>query len=154
VMWVLEKRRNPVINLVQRSYAASLMAILARNARNAMRGSSVAELSNYRADDGRWQTVDRSLTAMNRLCREAGVPFILFHIWEVPEVRALLSGVGGREGFPVLEIFQSGDPRYARQDPRRLVNSPMDSHPNVPGNVMWAELLEKPLRAHLAPWRN
>jgi hypothetical protein len=155
VMWVLDKRRNPVANLVQRSYAGSLLAIVARNVKNAVTGSSTLNWGAYTADSPGWQAVDRSLSEMNRLCRQGGIPFVVFHNFEsVPPLRALLQQVGEREGFPVLEVFQSGDPRYAGLDPKRFVNSPMDSHPNVEGNVMWAELLRSALRGHLGLGRS
>lgn len=154
VMWVLDKRRNPVVDLVQRSYAGSLVAILARNARKALSGSAGEELAGHRADDPGWRAVDRSLTEINRLCRDKGITFLVFHAWEEAAVRKLVSGVGVREGFPVLEVFPSRDPHWGRIDPRRLVNSALDGHPNVEGNVMWAELLERSLRGYLAPWRS
>jgi lysophospholipase L1-like esterase len=154
VMWVLDKRRNPLANLVQRSYAGSLVAILTRNAKNALTGSSPVDMGAYRPDSPGWRAVDRSLAEMNALCREAGIPFVVFHIFEdVPALRALLTQLGRREGFPVMEVFPSGDPRYAALDPSTLVNSAMDLHPNVEGNIMWAELLRKSLRGHLGAWR-
>ena len=154
VLWVLDKRANPVTDLVQRSYAGSLLAILARNLKNAVTGSSTLNLGAYSASSPGWQAVDRSMTKMNGLCRQAGIPFVVFHIFEdVAPLRALLTQLGKREGFPVLEIFPSAHPRYASRDPQSLVNSPMDSHPNAEGNVMWAELLQGALRGHLGPWR-
>lgn len=154
VMWVLDKRRNLMVDLVQRSYAGSLVAILARNVKRALGGAPGEELAGHRADDPGWRAVDRSLTEINRLCRDKGITFLVFHAWQEPAVRTLVSDVGAREGFPVLEIFPSRDPHWGRIDPRRLVNSALDGHPNVEGNVMWAELLDRSLRGYLAPWRN
>lgn len=154
VMWVFDKRSNPVTDLMQRSYAGSLLAVLARNVKNAVTGGSTLNWDAYRADSPAWRGVDGALTEMNRVCRQAGIPFVVFHNFEdVPPLRTLLSAVGRREGFPVLEVFQRDDSRYAGIDPRKLVNSAMDSHPNVEGTRMWAELLRDALRGHLGAWR-
>ena len=154
VFWVMEKRRNRVVDVVQRSYAGSLLAIVARNVKNAVTGGSPINLDAYREDAPGWQAVDASLSRMNARCREAGIPFLVFHsVAKEPSLRALLAQLGKREGFPVLELFQKDDPKWGKRDPARLVNSPTDSHPNVEGNVMWGELLRQALRGHLAAWR-
>ena len=154
VFWVMEKRRNKVIDLVQRSYAGSLLAIVARNVKNAVTGGSPVNMGAYQEGTPGWQAVDASLSRMNALCRQAGIPFLVFHNFDnEPALRGLLVKLGERESFPVLEVFQKGDPKWGARDPATLVNSPMDSHPNVEGNVMWGELLRQALRSHLAAWR-
>ena len=91
---------------------------------------------------------------MNRICRQTGIPFVVFHIFEENlALRRLLADLGRREDFPVLEVFPSRDARYAKLDLQRFRNSMMDSHPNVEGNQMWAELLRDALRGHLDPGR-
>jgi hypothetical protein len=149
-MWVFEKRRGLAANLVQRSYAGSLLAILVRNVEHGIFGSSAIAVEEFREDSPRWRDIDRSLTEMSALCRAAGIPFVVFHYAEnLPALRTLLPQVGAREGFPVLEVFPSGHPRWGARDPLTLVNSAIDAHPNVEGNRMWAELLRDALRGHL-----
>ena len=95
VMWVLDKRKGALANLVQRSYAGSLLAITARNTRFRVAGGSGIAVDHYREDSPRWQAVARSLSEMSALCRQAGIPFLVFVVDEEPASMRRLLGGGG-----------------------------------------------------------
>jgi hypothetical protein len=150
IMWVFDKRRGFVVNAAQRSYAVSFLAFTARTVKFKLFGYSGISLGDYTGTNPRWQAVDRGLARMHALCRDAGVPFVVFYYDELPAPKQLVQGVGTREGFPVFDL----DPRMraAGHDPRAFRNSIVDSHPNVEGNRLWAGVLLDALDdGHLVP---
>ena len=154
VMWVFEKRRGLVVDMAQRSYAVSLLAFIARNVKFKLVGYSGIALGEFRADSPRWQVVDRCLSRMNAHCRDAGIPFVVFVYDDLVEPRRLVKEVGLRETFPVLDLEPALKARLAGRNPKELMNSVVDSHPNVEGNRVWAELLVDALdRQSLLPAR-
>lgn len=146
IMWVFDKRKGVVVDTIQRSYAGSLIAITLRNLKYKIFGYTGLDLGEYREDSPRWQAVDRSLSRMNALCRDAGVRFVVFldddKLADVP----LVQGVGRRESFPVLNLAPLMRARLGSRNPRELSNSISDSHPNIEGNQVWGELLVGALR--------
>lgn len=145
VMWVFEKRRGRLVNLAQRSYAVSLLGFVARSVKFRLFGYSGIALGEYREDSPRWREVEEGLSEMHRLCRDEGVGFAVFVYDDLEEPKALVRALGRREGFPVLELRQETSDRFGGRDPRDLMNSVVDSHPNVEGNRMWAEILANAL---------
>jgi len=141
VMWVFEKRRGAIVNVAQRSYAASLLAFVARNVKFKLFGYSGIAVGDFREDSPRWRKVDQGLTKMHALCRDAGVPFVVFYYDDLVPPKRLVQAVGGREGFPVLDLGPEMTSKLAGRNPAELRNSPVDSHPNVEGNRVWAEVL-------------
>jgi lysophospholipase L1-like esterase len=142
-MWVLDKRRSPIVNLSQRSYAASFLAVLARRARSAAGGADTRVAGDaYRAGDPRWQAVEGALGAIARHCRERGIPFVVFtHFGATEPPFPLLAEVGRKEDFPVMTLSPWEDPRWAGLDPVDFQNSPSDSHPNAAGCRLYADVL-------------
>lgn len=153
-MWVFQKRTSWVANAAQRSYAVSLLFFLQRTLRgsNADPGESMA--AQYRADNPRWQAIDRSMTALHTRCRAAGIPFVVFtYDDEEREAMALVAAIGAREGFPVVPLSLRQDPRFKDLDRREYVNSPVDSHPNRKGCEIYGRLVaEALLRTASLPW--
>ena len=152
VMWVFEKRRGMLVNAAQRSYAVSLLAWVARSVKYKLFGFSGIALGEYQENSPRWQTVERGLARMHALCREAGVPFIVYVYDDTVGPRSLVKAAGQRAGFPVLDLDPDMTVKLAGRNPQELKNSPVDSHPNEEGNRAWAEVLLAALeREHLLP---
>lgn len=155
--WVLDKRSKWYVDLIQRSYAGSLLHLLyrdlgARFSASAAgpgapsgRDNSRVALDHYRVDSPRWQAIDRSLTEINAVCRAHRIPFVLFTNNEAPFIVELLEGVARRERFPIVHLARDRDPRWAGQDPRQFRNSATDGHPSALGNRVLATLMAEHL---------
>lgn len=147
-MWVYEKRAGLLTNLAQRSYAASLLAVLAQEVRARLRGRTVRAIYRmYHPDHPRWRAVEQALISMNQTCRAEGIPFAVFvPVVDQPQAMGLLMALGRREGFPVLPIDPFADPRWADADPRRFRNSVVDNHRNRDGCRILGTLVYEHLR--------
>ena len=133
--WILDKRSRWYVRAVQRSYAASLLALLYRKTTGLGPVGRVAD--DYREDNPRWKIADRSLTEIHATCRSAGIPLVVFTL----RANELVEGVGAREGFPVISLL---DDPYWEDNGKRPVdyaNSATDSHPNAEGSRVYADLI-------------
>ena len=147
-MWVLDKRSGPVVNLAQRSYAACLLNALYRRTRSAFgRRSAGIAVGNYEASNPRWLAIESSMREIHRLCREAGIPFVLFTVFVGSDRPAMemIRELGRRDGFPVVSLLPWEDPRWADDDRAEYENSPSDSHPNAAGSRIYAQLIHEAL---------
>ncbi len=147
-MWVLDKRRGPLVNVAQRSYAACLFHVLYRRAKSSVgvRTPGIA-LGNFEPSNPRWLAIESSMLEIHRLCREAGIPFVLFTVFvgrDQPAM-ALVEELGQRAGFPVVPLLPWEDPRWAGDDRSIYENSPSDSHPNAEGSRIYAQLIHEAL---------
>ena len=144
-MWVLDKRKSPIVNMSQRSYAACLLAVLHRKVRQALGGTDSRGVApeKFTPSHPSWMAVDRALTRINRLCREAAIPFVLFtHFGEVGHPAfGMLSTIGEREGFSVISVNPFDDPRWAGENRFEFQNSVVDSHPNPEGSKLFATMI-------------
>ena len=147
-MWVLDKRRGPVVNVAQRSYAASLFHSLYRRAQSSVgvRTPGIA-LGNFEPSNPRWLAIESSMLEIHRLCREAGIPFVLFtaFVGRDQPAMAMVEDLGKRAGFPVVPLLPWEDPRWAGDDRSMYENSPSDSHPNAEGSRIYAQLIHEAL---------
>lgn len=166
-LWVFEKRARWYVNAVQRSYAGSLLFVLARTVSQRLgsalppaareesplseyRGVAIGE---YRADSPRWLAIDRALSGIYATLKPRGIPFLLLTQNERPEIVKLLEGVARRERFPLVNLRRQDDPRWAGQDERRFRNSVVDGHPSPLGNQVLAILIAEALARHGIPGR-
>lgn len=140
--WVLDKRANPLVDMAQRSYAASLLTILYYRARAALAlPDGRIALEQFERDHPRWQAIASALGEIAATCRERGMPFVLFCELDPEEaLLSLLQEAGRRGGFPVINLTPWEDPRWLAEDPRRFRNSATDSHPNAAGSMVFATL--------------
>jgi hypothetical protein len=175
-MWVIDKRKSWYVNLAQRSYAASLVAVLIHklhvsvpegigkraeiqyrppqflpvSASGGLQQESRDQywpefLDRYTPQNPGWIAVEQSLHGIQALCRTKGWPFVALTIDKgIPN--EMVKNVGKREGFPVVLLAPFEDPRWQDQDPARYVNSPLDSHPNAAGNMLYATLIQEQLQ--------
>jgi len=158
-LWVLEKRERWYVDLVQRSYAGSLLYILYRKARQRLSAVSASSaqavspvpddsgvaLGEYRLDSPRWQAIDHSLTAIHADLKARHIPFVLFTNGELPFVVDMLEAVAKRERFALVNLRRHEDPRWAGQDERLFRNSVTDGHPSPRGNQALATLMAERL---------
>lgn len=166
--WVLDRRGRWYADLAQRSYAAALLYVLAREVRQrfaaipaAHAGGGIAGLNaplismdGYRADDPRWLAVERALSEMSRALRGNGIPLVLFALGEGPPVLPLLEAVARREGIPFHNLRRREDPRWRGMDERLFRNSAIDGHPSALGNAALATLVAESLaHAGIPPGR-
>lgn len=140
-MWVFDKRGRWFVDLVQRSYAASSLFILYRAARMALSPSyRLVATEHFEQADPRWQALEDALRRMNALCRERGIPFVLFtELGPNSNGGRLLTATGAREGFPVFHLPLLSDPRWKDDDRRKYRNSYVDGHPTPPGHQVYAQ---------------
>ena len=84
---------------------------------------------------------------IHRLCREAGIPFVLFTVsfgFGHPAM-AMVQDLGKRAGFPVFPLLPWEDPRWSDDGRSVYENSPSDSHPNPAGSRIYAQLIHEAL---------
>jgi hypothetical protein len=145
-MWVLNKRSSFLTDVGQRSYAVCFVTVLYRQVVDALTRKNTAgtvyKESEYRLDNPHWQSIDQSLSELGRLCREMGIPLIVF-FKDPPGTgpMQMLQAVGRREGIPMLYLDWHEDARYNAADRRAYVNSAVDSHPNPVGCEMYGTLM-------------
>jgi lysophospholipase L1-like esterase len=158
-MWVFEKRTGLVNNIIQRSYAGSLLFLAYRESRirfprliNSARASAKIEdeitnaFRGYQADFDRWQTVLNSLVEINSLLRKKGIPFVVFLKNENRALFNLLKKHSPREdNFHLFNLNAWKDPRWIGSDIRKYVNSVTDGHPNTDGTTILATLIHEAL---------
>jgi len=147
-MWVLDKRRGLVVNMAQRSYAACLLHSLYRRARRSVgAGTPGIAVGNYEPSNPRWLAIENSMLEIHRLCREAGIPFVLFTVFVGADqpAMAMVQELGRRAGFPVVPLRPWDDPRWSDDDRSLYENSPSDSHPNAAGSRIYAQLIHEAL---------
>jgi len=146
--WVFAKRSAWYADLAQRSYAATLLFVFARELRARVgQPAQLISMDEYRPDSSRWQAIDRSLTEINRQLTAAGVPFVVFtrFFGAVTKASELLNEVAAREGFPIVDLDPWSDPRWKNQDPLKYCNSVVDNHPNAAGSRVYAVVLAESL---------
>jgi lysophospholipase L1-like esterase len=134
-LWVFAKRRNPLVDCAQRSYAASILYMLYRRVRVTLTGSEGAliQYSSYRADNPRWQAIDRSLRRIAELLRERRVPFLVVASGGADDAHMkLLRSVGADAGFPVGQLDTSRYPEWDAH-PERFFISATNFHCNPAG---------------------
>jgi hypothetical protein len=146
-LWVFEKRRNPIADWAQRSYAASIAFSLARRVLSLVHEAPPQiQYTSFRADSPRWQAIEGSLRRIAALLRERGIPFLLVSAGpdDSPHMR-LLREVGASAGFTVARLDGKTDPQWAA-NPARFVNSPTDGHCNPAGCRILAAHIARLLR--------
>ena len=134
-MWVFEKRLSWFANAAQRSYAACLLFVAHRGILEAAgREVRLIQEDAYTADNPRWQKIDRALAEISQLCKDKGIPFLLFVRDSLEtEPYTLHREVARREGFSIAPLQTLQDPRWRHLDPRTLENSASDKHLNRRG---------------------
>lgn len=141
-MWVFEKRKNPLVNLAQRSYAASIGFILLRRAAALANGHGpeLIQYSSFAPGNPRWLAIEASLSAIARHLSNRSIPFLVVTAGEEGDAHmVLLRRLGEASGFPVgrLDAVSKGSKWAANPEP--FVNSPIDHHCNPRGCRLIAE---------------
>jgi hypothetical protein len=141
-MWVYERRRSWFADFAQRSYAASIAAVLCQRIRSRM-GSPLEPIhySDYAPGNPRWEAIATALRRIAQRLRERHLPFLVVSAGppDAPHLR-LLREIGSEEGFPVEQLDGAIDARWAAE-PARYVNSASDPHCNAAGCAILAEHL-------------
>jgi lysophospholipase L1-like esterase len=144
-MWVFERRRSLIASVAQRSYAASLLAILYWELRLRLTGHD--NRFPYRiemASHPGWATVEASLGRIAALCRQRGIPFVLLARERYPRLEAL----AGRLGFPFLAVNPVvDDPRWRDRDISTYLVSRVNGHPNRRGAEADATVIRERLES-------
>lgn len=144
-MWVFERRRSLIARVAQRSYAASLLAMLYWDLRVRLTGHD--DRFPYRIDMASqpgWATVEASLGRIAALCRQRGIPFVLLARERYPRLLAL----AGRLGFPFLAVNPVvDDPRWRDRDISTYLVSRVNGHPNRRGAEADATVIRERLES-------
>lgn len=134
-MWVFNKRRAWHVRVAERSYAVSLLALVSKKLTGL---GPVGKIDGrFVADDPGWIRSAECLTEINALCREAGIPFVVFTVISLPLVEQL----GEREGFPVISWTELPYWKNDGKEPKDFSNSATDGHPNPEGSEIYARLM-------------
>lgn len=147
--WVFDKRASVPADLAQRSYALSLLFAGYRAAGQAI-ASPVHSISmdDYAPGNPRWLAIERSLTRIKQLCDERKLPFAVL-LFGNPEERyaSMVTNAGRANGFVVISIQPSLDPRWRDAASPKYVNSSLDSHCNPTGCKMWGQAVYEALES-------
>ncbi len=148
-MWVFQRRASGVANLGQRSYALSLLFAVRRMVSERVTGtSSRIAYTAYEPDHPRWLAIDDSMTRINQLSRQAGIPFVVFEREEHDSAsQRLLRGLAKREGFAMISLRALFEPYRDARDPLKYQNSAIDGHFNKAGSELIARLMYQQLVA-------
>ena len=139
--WVFERRKSVLANIAQRSYAASLLAVFYWELRVWLTGRD--DRAPYRANSEehpRWSAVEAAMAEIAALCRERGIPFVLF-AGDYPRLQSLAD----REGFAMvdLEALRAADSRWKGVE---LSISRTNSHSNRLGTEARSTLMRESLQ--------
>lgn len=157
-MWVFDKRAGWMKNIIQRSYAGSLLFLAYREFRTWT--PSIIKSSNastnvddelqiafrgYKASQDRWQKLRSSMAEINSLLRSREIPFVVFLNQENNYLAGLLDHEAQLEDFLFVHLLPWQDPRWMGSDIKNFTNSVTDSHPNKDGNSILAALVYESL---------
>lgn len=134
-MWIFDKRRAWYVRAVERSYAASLLALVSKKV--AGLGPVGRIEGKLVAGDPGWARSKESLEELNGICRQARIPLVVFTFPSLPVVEE----VGRREGFPVTSLLELPFWKSEGERPEDYANSATDGHPNPRGSEIYARLM-------------
>ena len=149
-LWVYNKRSNPIVDAVQRSYAIGLVFFTLRSialATGLTSNASQAVLDDESTnnDSGAqlelkgWRDIENSLIEINRILKDRDIPFLLFYRSQFGDTfKQRFRELGQRESFATRELNIFDDPRWEDLDKSEYVNSPVDSHCNAAGCQLYA----------------
>jgi len=145
--WVFDKRASFAADFAQRSYALSTLFVLYRRvlqARAVDTGGS--DMGNYAEGNPRWQAIADSLDKIHDLCKERGLPFVVYAMGDLDSVpNSMVAAEGRKHGFPVVGLQPALDPRWPDADSQKYRNSAVDFHCNPVGCSMWGSLIYEDL---------
>ena len=144
-MWVFDRRASTLLNIAQRSYAMSLLAL----AYWSLSGHEdrVPYLRNGDAHP-RWPTVENAVAEIAHLCEANGVPLVLFTHESSPRVEAIAAQIG----VPLVDLEPLLEDAREQRPGVALTVSKIDRHPNRAGTEMYSTLLRESLeRLDLLP---
>ena len=111
-----------------------------------LRNSLSGKNADLNVESEGWRESMRSLSELSRFCIKRGLPFFVFV--NRMQARKLtdavireISLVGDREGFRVIDVL----PWFRDRNPRLLVNSRVDGHPNAEGHSILAQGIKETL---------
>jgi len=147
-LWVFEKRKNPLFDCAQRSYAASISwALWQRIHSRVGETASSIQYSSFEADHPRWKAIETSLRRIAELLRAREVPFLVVYPGSDDDPHAkLLRAASTADGYEVARLDPARDPSWA-SNPRRYENSATDRHCNPRGCKVVAGELARLMRA-------
>jgi hypothetical protein len=141
-MWIFERRGSMLVDIAQRSYAVSLLALFYWELRLALTGhESRAPYVTLGGEHPGWLMVESSLAEISGLCKEKGVPLILFAQEGYPQLKAIAE----RLEVPLINLDAGfNDPRWNTPGSELRV-SQVNSHPNPAGSKRYAILIRESL---------
>jgi hypothetical protein len=148
-MWVYDKRKSLLTNLAQRSYAVSILFVLARQVRERLSGpAELIQYSSFTAENPRWQAIEQSLEAMSGITSRRGIALAVFASGQDSDPHMqLLRAAGARLGFRVIRLDLATDPEFDPANRMRFVNSVTDAHWNAAGCRIFARVIHRELVA-------
>jgi hypothetical protein len=150
-MWVYEKRSDPIANLAQRSYAASLLFVTARQFRQVIGGRGGDEAGESagtaKLPPARRAAIEDALSRMTRLLAAQGVPFVVVSRGSPGDAHLdMLREASASSGFRFELLDAEADPHRTSADPMTLMVSRTNTHCNAQGCEAIAASLERILR--------
>ena len=152
-MWVFEKRSGKLADILQHSYAGSLIFLIYKELQGTLSGfirpasaSAHSEelqqaFAGYPVDNERWKSTRNAMLEISVLLKERDIPFILLLNSGNPALNNLWEREARREGFLVSNLKPWNDPRWKNDNIRKYANSFADGHPNKEGNKILATMI-------------
>jgi hypothetical protein len=142
-MWVLERRGSGIVNLAQRSYALSVLAVLYWESRQWLTGNDPrAPFQANRDDHPRWSVVESALTRIAALCADRGIPFVLFVNGTYPRLETLAKKIDLR----LVNLWEFRDDTRWNHPDTQLAVSLVNEHPNRLGSERYSTLIRESLQ--------
>jgi GDSL-like Lipase/Acylhydrolase family len=143
-MWVFARRQSPVVNLPQRSYASSVLAVLYWELRRLLAGNDPrAPFEVNQEEHPRWSVVESALTRIAAVCESRGIPFVLFVRGSYPRLEALADETAMK--LVDLSALRQSDPRW-KEPGTQLEVSRINHHPNRLGSEVYSTLIRESLQ--------
>lgn len=149
-MWVYAKRKSPLSDLAQRSYAACLLFVGYRSAREVLGNASPRiNEGGFVKTHPRWIAIEDSMIAIADLLRTRDAPLLVMSGRGGADDAsfALLQAAAKRGGFWLDVLDKNRDPRFDPKDPDRFSNSRTDRHCNPLGCSVMANVVAQAMEA-------
>lgn len=143
-MWIFDRRRNPLIKIAQKSYAASFLFLLKRRVQGYFAGAdsdNYIKWSAYEERNPRWLKVKDSLNELHGMANSQNIPFVVLGQGRANRSWNMVARVAAAQGFEAHLIDPFADARWRDLDPAAFFTKRGGGHLGAEGLMMYSELV-------------